>query len=100
MGCNSEAPQETKRNVLRALAPSPLAPETNRLVLSPSFVHPRGVSQLLPAPNLILPLNNALQLIQLHLHFENWSACISLPVSINELERQLLCREDVGIPIV
>ena len=69
IGCNSEVPQETNGNILRALAPSPLAAETIHSVLHPSFVHPHDVSQLLPAPNLILPLNNVLQFIQLRLHF-------------------------------
>lgn len=69
IGCNQELSQEINGNILRAWALSPLAAETIHLTLSPSFVHPHDVSQLLPAPNLILPLNNVLQLIQLCLQF-------------------------------
>lgn len=69
IGCNLELSQEINGNILRALAPSLLAAETIHSALSPSFAHPHDVSQLLPAPNLILPLNNVLQLIQLCLQF-------------------------------
>lgn len=49
-GCNSEVPQESARDVWRALAPQPTEAETKHSVLSPSFIH----AMMLPSSSQLL----------------------------------------------